>query len=66
MGPSYDNPLSQWSGTEEDQIYEVLDGDENHPRKAKAMLGVNRSVTISGDKNEPYNKLEYSENSQSN
>ena len=48
---------------DEEHIYEVLDDEDNHPGKAKAR-GVNRGVTISGDKNGPYNKLEYSENSQ--
>ena len=47
---------------EEEQIYEVLDDEDNHSRKAKTR-GVNRGVTISGDKNGLYNKLEYSENS---
>ena len=66
LGPSY-NSQSQLSRNEmeEEQIYEVLDDEDNHLRTAKAR-GVNRGVTISGDKNEPYSKLEYSENSQSN
>lgn len=50
---------------EEEQIYEVLDEEDNHLRTTKAR-GVNRGVTILGDKNGPYSKLEYSENSQGN
>ena len=67
LGPSYNSQLSQLSRSEmeEEQIYEVLDKEDNHLQKAKAR-GVNRGVTISGDKNGPYSKLEYSENTQSN
>ena len=66
LGPSYNSHLSQSqlsrSEVEEEQIYEVLDEEDNHLQTAKAR-GVNRGVTISGDKNGPYSKLEYSENS---
>jgi hypothetical protein len=51
---------------EEEQIYEVLDGEDNRLETAKAGGGVKRGVAISGDKNGPYSKLEYSENSQDN
>ena len=59
--------LSRSEMEEEEQIYEVLDGEDNRLETAKARGGgVKRGVAISGDKNGPYSKLEYSENSQDN
>ena len=52
---------------EEEEIYEVLDGEDNRLETAKTSGGgVKRGVAISGDKNGPYSKLEYSENLQDN
>ena len=67
LNPMDDSHLSQLSRSEmeEEHIYEVLDDEDNNSGKAKAR-GVNRGVIILGDKNGPYNKLEYSENSQCN
>ena len=59
--------LSRSGMEEEEQIYEVLDGEDNRLEIAKARGGgVKRGVAILGDKNGPYSKLEYSENLQDN
>ena len=71
LNPRFDTHLSQSqfskSEMEEEQIYEVLDGEDDNPPTAKARGGVGRGVTLSRDKNgAAYSRLEYSENSQSN